>query len=124
MIKIAITEAAFEAIARMLPLGSVGFENEVNERGEHLIWLEDAASVIGTRSDAQSRPIFYSLPRRRCCARHGVDRPASRHAGLRSCFHVLPSAAWKRGHAQANDRQSSRVFAMPPRGFARTTRNG
>jgi hypothetical protein len=29
----------------------------------------------------QSRPIFYSLPRRRCYARHGVDRPASRHAG-------------------------------------------
>jgi hypothetical protein len=68
--------------------------------------------------------IFYSLPRRRCYARHGVDRPASRHAGLRSCFHVLLSAAWKRGHAQANDRHSSRVFAMPPRGFARTTRNG
>ena len=82
------------------------------------------ASAIGTRSDAQSRPIFYSLPRRRCYARHGVDRPASRHAGLRSCFHVLLSAAWKRGHAQANDRHSSRVFAMRPRGFTRTTRNG
>jgi hypothetical protein len=76
------------------------------------------------RSDAQSRPILYSLPRRRCYAWHGVDRPASRHAGLRSRFHVLLSAAWKRGHAQANDRHSSRVFGMPPRGFARTTRNG
>src|SRR5580658_10584744 len=32
-------------------------------------------------SDAQSRPIFYSLPQRRCYARHGVDRPAGRHAG-------------------------------------------
>jgi hypothetical protein len=32
--------------------------------------------------------IFYSLPRRRCYARHGVDRPASRHAGLHSRFHV------------------------------------
>ena len=29
----------------------------------------------------QSRPKFYSLPQRRCYARHGVDRPASRHAG-------------------------------------------
>ena len=36
------------------------------------------------RRPAQSRPIFYSLPRRRCYARDGVDRPASRHAGLRS----------------------------------------
>jgi hypothetical protein len=34
VIKIAISEAAFEAIAATLPLGSVGYENEVNERGE------------------------------------------------------------------------------------------
>ena len=34
MIRIAITEAAFEAIAATLPLGSVGYENHVNERGE------------------------------------------------------------------------------------------
>ena len=40
MIRIAITEAAFEAIAQTLRLGSVGYENEVNERGERLIWLE------------------------------------------------------------------------------------
>jgi hypothetical protein len=40
MIKIAITEAAFEAIASTLPLGSVGYENEANERGERLLWLE------------------------------------------------------------------------------------
>jgi hypothetical protein len=33
MIRIAISEAAFEAIARTLPLGSVGYENEANERG-------------------------------------------------------------------------------------------
>ena len=39
-------------------------------------------------SEGQSRPIFYSLPRRRCYARHGVDRPAGRHAGLHSRFHV------------------------------------
>jgi hypothetical protein len=29
-----------EAVAAMLPLGSVGDENEVNERGERLIWVE------------------------------------------------------------------------------------
>jgi hypothetical protein len=40
MIKIAITVEAFEAIASTLPLGSVGYENEANERGERLIWLE------------------------------------------------------------------------------------
>ena len=28
--------------AKTLPLGSVGYESEPNERGERLIWLEDA----------------------------------------------------------------------------------
>jgi hypothetical protein len=32
MIRIAITQAAFEAIARTLPLGSVGYENKTDER--------------------------------------------------------------------------------------------
>lgn len=42
MIRIAISAAAFEAIARTLPLGSVGYEAEANEQGERLIWLEAA----------------------------------------------------------------------------------
>jgi hypothetical protein len=37
MIRISITVEAFEAIARTLPLGSVGYE-----RGERTVWLEDA----------------------------------------------------------------------------------
>jgi hypothetical protein len=41
MIRIAITEAPFEAIARTLPLGSVGYEPEANERGERTVWLEE-----------------------------------------------------------------------------------
>jgi hypothetical protein len=40
MIKIAITQAAFDAITSTLPLGSVGYENKTNERGERLIWLD------------------------------------------------------------------------------------
>jgi len=40
MIKIAIGVEAFEAIASTLPLGSVGYENEVNERGECYVWLD------------------------------------------------------------------------------------
>jgi hypothetical protein len=42
MVRIAISVEAFEAIARTLPLGSVGYENKTNERGERLIWLEAA----------------------------------------------------------------------------------
>jgi hypothetical protein len=41
MIRIAITAAAFEAIKATLPLGSVGYENATNERGERLIWIDD-----------------------------------------------------------------------------------
>ena len=37
--RIAITPAAFEAIAATLLLGSVGYENPVNEKGECLVWL-------------------------------------------------------------------------------------
>ena len=40
MIRIAITQAAFDAIAATLSRGSVGFENATNERGERLIWLD------------------------------------------------------------------------------------
>jgi hypothetical protein len=40
MIKIAISVEAFEAIARTLPLGSVGYENATNEKGERCVWLE------------------------------------------------------------------------------------
>ena len=47
-----------------------------------------AMRAIAWLAVAQSRPILYSLPQRRCYARHVVDRPASRHAGLHSRFHV------------------------------------
>ena len=39
MIRIAISQAAFDAIVSSMPLGAVGYENEANELGERLIWL-------------------------------------------------------------------------------------
>jgi hypothetical protein len=39
MIRIAISQAAFEAISATLALGSAGYENAINEKGERLIWL-------------------------------------------------------------------------------------
>jgi hypothetical protein len=53
MIRIAISVEAFEAIARTLPFGSMSFENEINERGEHLIWLDHA---VVARLKAMRRP--------------------------------------------------------------------
>jgi hypothetical protein len=45
MVRIAITQAAFDAIAKTLPLGSVGYENATNEKGERLIWLDRAVAA-------------------------------------------------------------------------------
>jgi hypothetical protein len=42
MIRIAITEAAFSAIAETLPLGFVGYQPALSRKGERLIWLETA----------------------------------------------------------------------------------
>jgi len=41
MIRIAITAAAFDAIAGTLPLGSVAVEPEANTKGERTVWLEE-----------------------------------------------------------------------------------
>jgi len=125
MVRIAISVEAFEAIARTLPLGSVGYEAKANERGQRTVWLEAGGQrAIGTRSDRSLGPSSIpSLGDGVMLGTAWIDRPVDTQ-GCAPCFHVLLSAAWKRGHAQANDRHSSRVFAMPPRGFARTTRNG
>ena len=37
-----VTAEAFEAIARTLPLGQVGYENAVGAKGQRLIWLDRA----------------------------------------------------------------------------------
>jgi hypothetical protein len=40
VVRIAISQAAFDAIAATLKLGSVGFENATDEHGQRLIWLD------------------------------------------------------------------------------------
>jgi hypothetical protein len=55
MIRIAISQSAFEAIARSLPLGSVAFENVTTEQGERLLWLEPR--VVARSEDDGSCPI-------------------------------------------------------------------
>jgi hypothetical protein len=44
MIRIAISQAAFDAIASTMQLGLVGYENAINEQGERLVGL--APTVI------------------------------------------------------------------------------
>jgi hypothetical protein len=42
VVRIAISQAAFDAIAKTLALGDIGYENKVNEKSERLVWLDRA----------------------------------------------------------------------------------
>ncbi len=44
MVRLSITPAAFDAICKTLPLGSVGFERQPVENGEVAIWVDPAAA--------------------------------------------------------------------------------
>ena len=57
MVRIAISQAAFDAIAKTLLLGSVDYEDKVNEKGERLIWLELLLARQLTRSTVFSAQI-------------------------------------------------------------------
>jgi hypothetical protein len=59
---IAITQAAYDAICATLPLGSVGYEAEANERGERVIWLEDAMADRLLRDAGAGRGLFGGHP--------------------------------------------------------------
>jgi hypothetical protein len=77
MIRITISEAAFEAIAKTLALGSVGFENAVNERGERLIWLDKPVvdRLGGMRGPGESYATLSSAWRKGTVARNSRLEP-------------------------------------------------
>ena len=58
MVRIAITQAAFDAIAKTLPLGDVGYENKTDEHGQRLIWLD--RSVVDRLSSLRGPGESYS----------------------------------------------------------------
>jgi hypothetical protein len=82
MIRIAISQAAFEAIARSLPFGSVSFENKTNQNGERLIWLEprvvDRLRAPRGRGESYSdvilRPVEPEVRALRSYARRGSQQ--------------------------------------------------
>jgi hypothetical protein len=57
---LAITKTAFDAIASTMALGSVGFVNATNEKGERLIWLERAAVAYSATSEDPVRATVMS----------------------------------------------------------------
>src|ERR1700722_4230864 len=65
VVKIAITQGAFGAIAATLPPGSVSFENAIDENGDRLIWLERRwADRLTSYRRAGERTSFCGLWRR------------------------------------------------------------
>jgi hypothetical protein len=62
MIRIAITPAAFEAIAATLPIGSVGFAREAGEKGERLIWVEAAKEHRPRAASANGLSATFPAP--------------------------------------------------------------
>ncbi len=91
VIKIAITEAAFEAIASTLPLGSVAVEPELDAKGERHIWLGPTVPGFTRRPSGlaaiQARPAPRTDP-----ARPGY--PSAAHATIRRAEN--PRAAGRR----------------------------
>jgi hypothetical protein len=55
MIRIAITQAAYEAIERTLALGTVACVPQPNENGERLIWIKEGSSTRSIPSGAPTR---------------------------------------------------------------------
>ena len=55
MIRIAITPAAFEAIAATLRLKSVGYEPQLNAKGERLIGSNRPPSTVSTPCKGRRR---------------------------------------------------------------------
>jgi hypothetical protein len=93
MIRLSIT-AAFEAIARTLRLGSVGYENEVNECGERYIWLEPkVVDRVRALRPPRTAATSFSGSRLRGADQCGARRSTLAFAGLasRSLSFVLPS---------------------------------
>ena len=82
--RLAISVEAFEAIGRTLTLGSVGYEAEANERGERLIWLEDAmvdrlgACADRARATATSSELLVS-PHFQCREDEDQRRQGQQH---------------------------------------------
>jgi hypothetical protein len=76
MVRIAITQAAFDAIAKTLPFGDVGYENKLNEKGECLIWLEP--SVVDRLRSLRGRARATATSSCGWLGRHNDERRQNR----------------------------------------------
>jgi hypothetical protein len=110
MIRISITPAAFDAIADTLPLGSVGVEPEVNNKGERLVWVDvGVANRLGAmRGPGESlSDVILRLAAAEALGRPKVD-PIEELVRLVGEGEPGKPAARKRGHSRRPIGQSRR----------------
>jgi FRG domain len=129
MIRIAITVEAFEAIARTLPLGRVGFETKVNADGSRTVWLDPRVldklgAMRGPRARATATP-FCGWRRPKAAKSEGHNMESAKIM-LTDVAEVIEAArdvlrpfnndtAWWRGHAKADWRLRAHVHRRDPK---------
>ena len=112
MVRISISEAAFSAVASTLSLGSVGYESELDARGERLVWLETAVvgRLMAMRQPGESySDVILRLIGLEASMKARRDRPARIDAFIP---HRRPiRSLWTLAHRQ---RQRPRRVALAP----------
>jgi hypothetical protein len=87
MIRIAITQAAYDAIAATLPLGSVGYEAQRSADGQIFIWLDEGAvnrlKMLRGKGESYSDVIFRLKRVVSLGVRGGDAWPLGRRSGVR-----------------------------------------
>jgi hypothetical protein len=107
MVRVAISQEAFEAIVTTLPVGTVAYEAEADAKGERLIWLE--RRYVDRGRDARAGRELFG-----CHLEAGGDGPMSRKASsVPARWHRKADGAKGRRHAQA--RLSSMRLFLPLR---------
>jgi hypothetical protein len=91
MVRIAISQAAFEAIAKTLPLGSVGYENANDEKGERLIWL-DRAVVDRLKAMIKAKQALHPLLRHHRAQQLGGDIALQQPLAVLGKRRVIPGS--------------------------------
>jgi hypothetical protein len=94
MIRIAISQAAFDAIASTLPPGSTGYENAVNEKGERRMLDK-----------------LNSYRRAACCADWQAKAEESVNILAAALAHVTVAVVTK---SNVSDKSHRRLFSQPP----------
>ncbi len=123
MVRIAITQAAFDAVASTLPRGSVGYENEANERrAPCLVGADRGRPLQGharPRRERQRRD--FSVGRgRRGCARYGPQvteptwtAPLESIDGLRGRCHVPTGSLLSSSYPPSSDVPALGLVLVP-----------